>query len=192
MQGVQQRSGAGGERSGQRCNHQPPHHAGCSPPAFLLILWHPAAYVPLCARYPQAKEQYAELSDMLGLNGVTPDDKVGARLWRLMVDGLHCCWLCRWGGPGAACKCTCFLPWRIAGWQGMHNGWSDMTCDPRPHGAPVLPPTHPPPTHHPSRQVIKLIEAVEDLKRQCGIPVSTAQRGAAAWHGMGRHRHGTS
>ncbi len=27
-------------------------------------------------RFPQAKEQYAELSDMLGLNGVTPDDKV--------------------------------------------------------------------------------------------------------------------
>ncbi|KAI7843832.1 hypothetical protein COHA_002730 [Chlorella ohadii] len=26
--------------------------------------------------FPQAKEQYAELSDMLGLNGVTPDDKV--------------------------------------------------------------------------------------------------------------------
>lgn len=25
---------------------------------------------------------------MLGLNGVTPDDKVGARLWRLMVAGL--------------------------------------------------------------------------------------------------------
>ncbi len=34
----------------------------------------------------------------------------------------------------------------------------------------------------PAKQVIKLIEAVEDLKRQCGIPVSTAW---AAWHGIG-------
>ena len=45
----------------------------------------------------------------------------------------------------------------------------------------TYPPTHHPPTH-PSHQVIKLIEAVEDLKRQCGIPVSTAW---AAWHGIG-------
>lgn len=65
-----------------------------------------------------------------------------------------------------------------------------------------------PPTRS-SRQVIKLIEAVEDLKRQCGIPVSTAWRSMAQhgaqrmacsmaaerqrrWQGMGRQRHGNA